>query len=244
MPSPKQKAMPPAVERFIERLGLASQAEGMPRISGRILAYLMIAGTPCGLDELADGLHVSRASVSTNTRSARDARRPRARHPARLARRLLPARRRPVRQAGAGCGAAAASHEGSPRRTRAGRFRRAWPTRRRASPRWKRSTICRSATPRRRSASGMPRAGRRGRLDEVRQSGARGACVHARIGSPECPGPVAARSSWSRSASWRLPPEQSCGAGSGLRRSPPVSRGATAASRRRRSTSRPSVPAG
>jgi len=68
MPAAKQKAMPPAVERFVERLGLASQAEGMPRIAGRILAYLMITGASCGLDELAEGLRVSRASISTNTR--------------------------------------------------------------------------------------------------------------------------------------------------------------------------------
>jgi DNA-binding transcriptional regulator GbsR (MarR family) len=58
----------PAVERFVERLGLASQSEGLPRISGRLLAYLMISGEPCGFDELAKALRVSRASVSTNTR--------------------------------------------------------------------------------------------------------------------------------------------------------------------------------
>ena len=64
----KQKPAPAAVERFIERLGLASQGEGLPRISGRVLAYLLVSGEPCGFDELAAGLRVSRASVSTNTR--------------------------------------------------------------------------------------------------------------------------------------------------------------------------------
>lgn len=64
----KTKPAPPAVERFVERLGLASQAEGLPRIAGRLLAYLLVSGKPCGFDELAAGLRVSRASVSTNTR--------------------------------------------------------------------------------------------------------------------------------------------------------------------------------
>lgn len=68
MPTAKQNPTPPAVERFIERLGVASQAEGLPRIAGRVLAYLLVSGRPCGFDELARGLRISRASVSTNTR--------------------------------------------------------------------------------------------------------------------------------------------------------------------------------
>lgn len=57
------------VEReFVERIGLMMEAEGMPRIAGRIFAYLIIHEGSFSLDELADRLQVSKASVSTNAR--------------------------------------------------------------------------------------------------------------------------------------------------------------------------------
>lgn len=57
------------VERdFVERLGLMMEAEGMPRIAGRIFGYLMIHEGSYSLDELAERLRVSKASVSTNAR--------------------------------------------------------------------------------------------------------------------------------------------------------------------------------
>lgn len=57
-----------AIEEFIERLGLISQAEGMPRISGRILGVLVLFDEPFSFSQLSEKLQVSRASVSTNTR--------------------------------------------------------------------------------------------------------------------------------------------------------------------------------
>lgn len=57
-----------AAERFIERMGLASEGDGMPRISGRILGLLLLEGGPLGFEEIAERLQVSRGSVSTNTR--------------------------------------------------------------------------------------------------------------------------------------------------------------------------------
>ncbi|TVR50301.1 MAG: hypothetical protein EA421_17320 [Gemmatimonadales bacterium] len=60
--------MDPAVERFIERMGLEAEADGLPRISGRILAFLITAEAPASLDGIAEALRVSRASVSTNCR--------------------------------------------------------------------------------------------------------------------------------------------------------------------------------
>jgi DNA-binding transcriptional regulator GbsR (MarR family) len=57
-----------AIEEFIERLGLISQAEGMPRISGRILGVLVLFDAPFSFSQLSEKLQVSRASVSTNTR--------------------------------------------------------------------------------------------------------------------------------------------------------------------------------
>jgi DNA-binding transcriptional regulator GbsR (MarR family) len=60
--------MDPAVERFVERMGLEAERDGLPRIAGRILGFLITADAPASLDEMAEALHVSRASVSTNCR--------------------------------------------------------------------------------------------------------------------------------------------------------------------------------
>ena len=61
-----------AVSAFIERMGLAAQSDGMPRIAGRMLGYFIIHGGPASLAELAESLQVSRASVSTNARILRN----------------------------------------------------------------------------------------------------------------------------------------------------------------------------
>jgi DNA-binding transcriptional regulator GbsR (MarR family) len=55
-------------QEFIERLGRLAEGEGLPRIAGRMMGLLMIAGAPLSIDELADQLEVSRASISTNGR--------------------------------------------------------------------------------------------------------------------------------------------------------------------------------
>lgn len=56
------------ISNFVERMGLVAQADGLPRIAGRILALLVVHGGPFGFSELAARLKVSRASISTNTR--------------------------------------------------------------------------------------------------------------------------------------------------------------------------------
>jgi len=56
------------VQNFIERMGLMIEAEGMPRIAGRIFGFLLIHEGAFSLDELAEGLQVSKASISTNAR--------------------------------------------------------------------------------------------------------------------------------------------------------------------------------
>ncbi|WP_407495320.1 GbsR/MarR family transcriptional regulator [Pseudooceanicola sp. MF1-13] len=55
-------------DKFIEALGLIWQAEGGPRIAGQVMAYLILADGPSSLTEIAEGLGVSKASVSTNVR--------------------------------------------------------------------------------------------------------------------------------------------------------------------------------
>lgn len=57
-----------AVGDFVERVCLCMEAEGMPRIAGRIFGFLLIHEGAFSLDELADRLQVSKASVSTNAR--------------------------------------------------------------------------------------------------------------------------------------------------------------------------------
>ncbi len=53
---------------FIEKNGLISQAEGLPRIAGRIFGMLIFDGDMVSFGELARRLHVSRASISTSVR--------------------------------------------------------------------------------------------------------------------------------------------------------------------------------
>ena len=58
----------PAASRFIENLGLTTEAEGLPRTAGRLMAYLVLAGEPVTFDEIVRDLGVSRGGVSANTR--------------------------------------------------------------------------------------------------------------------------------------------------------------------------------
>lgn len=55
-------------ERFIERMGMFVEADGLPRIAGRIFGFLLVQPDPCSLDDMADALGVSKASVSTDAR--------------------------------------------------------------------------------------------------------------------------------------------------------------------------------
>ena len=56
------------VDRFIEQLGLIAEGEGLPRTAGKMMALLITARAPLGIDDFAVRLKVSRASVSTNSR--------------------------------------------------------------------------------------------------------------------------------------------------------------------------------
>lgn len=53
---------------FTERMGLALEADGLPRIAGRIFGLLLVSEDARSLDDLARELKVSKASVSTNAR--------------------------------------------------------------------------------------------------------------------------------------------------------------------------------
>lgn len=60
--------MDDTVQEFVERMGRMMEAEGMPRIAGRIFGFLLIHGDDHTLDDLAERLQVSKGSISTNAR--------------------------------------------------------------------------------------------------------------------------------------------------------------------------------
>ena len=57
----------PCVE-FVESVGVLWESDGLPRIAGRIFGYLIVQPEACSLDDLAAGLGVSKASISTDAR--------------------------------------------------------------------------------------------------------------------------------------------------------------------------------
>lgn len=60
--------MDQATQEFVERVGLKFEAEGLPRIAGRIMGVLLVSSEPRTQDELAELLQVSRGSISSNAR--------------------------------------------------------------------------------------------------------------------------------------------------------------------------------
>lgn len=53
---------------FIEKIGLISQAEGLPRIAGRVFGLLIFDGALVSFGDLATQLQVSRGSISNSIR--------------------------------------------------------------------------------------------------------------------------------------------------------------------------------
>jgi DNA-binding transcriptional regulator GbsR (MarR family) len=62
------KAMDAQTVKFIERMGVALESDGLPRIAGRIFGLLLVSEDARSLDDLAAELRVSKGSVSTNAR--------------------------------------------------------------------------------------------------------------------------------------------------------------------------------
>lgn len=57
-----------AVIDFIEQMGLVAEEDGLSRIAGRMIGYLLVDDRVHSLDNIADQLQVSKGSVSTNAR--------------------------------------------------------------------------------------------------------------------------------------------------------------------------------
>lgn len=60
--------MDEAQAELVERMGRHYEAEGLPRIGGRLYGFVLLQEVPCSLDELAEQLEVSKTSVSVNAR--------------------------------------------------------------------------------------------------------------------------------------------------------------------------------
>lgn len=60
------------IEHFIEQMGIFTQEDGLPRIAGQILGFLLIDGEPRTLAEITEALGISKASASTNCRLLAD----------------------------------------------------------------------------------------------------------------------------------------------------------------------------
>jgi DNA-binding transcriptional regulator GbsR (MarR family) len=63
-----EQPLSPGLQQFVESMGLYFEQYQLPRIGGRMLALLNLADHPLSLDDMAQQLGVSRASVSTNIR--------------------------------------------------------------------------------------------------------------------------------------------------------------------------------
>jgi len=70
--APRRKPRAAAPHPFVERLALALETDGFPRIAGRIFGLLMMSNVEVSLDEIADSVGASKASASVNTRMLED----------------------------------------------------------------------------------------------------------------------------------------------------------------------------
>ena len=55
-------------EEFIEKVGLISQSDGLPRIAGRVFGMFLFDGEVRSFGEIVEALQVSKASISSATR--------------------------------------------------------------------------------------------------------------------------------------------------------------------------------
>jgi DNA-binding transcriptional regulator GbsR (MarR family) len=58
----------PGAAKFIEDIALLLEGDGFPRIAGRLFGFLLVSPEPRSLDDLADRLGVTKASISVNAR--------------------------------------------------------------------------------------------------------------------------------------------------------------------------------
>jgi len=59
-------------DEVVERIAVLLEADGMPRVAGRLFGLLLLSSEPQSLDALASKLGVSKASISINARMLED----------------------------------------------------------------------------------------------------------------------------------------------------------------------------
>lgn len=64
----KKKPRAGVPHEFVERLAVALETDGFPRIAGRIFGLLITSDVELSLDEIASAVDASKASASVNTR--------------------------------------------------------------------------------------------------------------------------------------------------------------------------------
>jgi biotin operon repressor len=64
----EEQRLSPEIQRFIDAIGEYFAQFGLSGVSGRLLGLMMVADEPLTLDDMAEALSVSRASISTNIR--------------------------------------------------------------------------------------------------------------------------------------------------------------------------------
>lgn len=55
-------------DAFVEQIAVLLEADGLPRVAGRIFGLLLVSAEPRSLDEIATHVGVSKASISINVR--------------------------------------------------------------------------------------------------------------------------------------------------------------------------------
>jgi DNA-binding transcriptional regulator GbsR (MarR family) len=71
-PSSPLRALKVAETQFVERLAVALETDGFPRIAGRVFGLLILADGDMSLDSIVEALGSSKASASVNTRLLED----------------------------------------------------------------------------------------------------------------------------------------------------------------------------
>ena len=63
---------PDSPSEFVEQIAVLLEADGLPRVAGRLFGLLLVSDDERSLDELAEQLGVSKASISVNARLLED----------------------------------------------------------------------------------------------------------------------------------------------------------------------------
>ena len=64
----RSRSITDKTDAFVEQIAVLLEADGLPRVAGRIFGLLLVSAEPRSLDEIAAHVGVSKASISINVR--------------------------------------------------------------------------------------------------------------------------------------------------------------------------------